>query len=369
MMKNLVYYLIIPAIIFTFFTGCEPPESDSLTAESTEKIKKVIPVEARIVRAKFVEQNITLTGVLKPLRSVDLVGEVSGKITQIYKRVGDAVTTSNVIAQIDDKIPLSNYKHAQAQVLSAETNLKIAQLNLKSDEELFKNGDISELEYQNSLLSVKTAEANHQSALASLSQQEKTYNDTKIISPIAGLISRKYINTGTMVTMNMPLYRVVDLSTLKLEVGVPQEMISRVKRGNQANIAISGLTGRTFTGTVDRISPEADEKTGAFMVEIHVKNTRDNIIKAGMTARLDVTLRTENNRLVVPDHALVSKNDEKYIYKINNKTAYLKRIETGENIGGQVVVNEGVSEGDTIVVVGMKSLGVETPVWIEILHE
>ena len=271
MVKNLISYLIILTIIFSLFSGCEPPESDSPAADSTQETKKVIPVEARIVRAKFVEQNITLTGVMKPLRSVDLVAEVSGKITHVNKRVGDAVTTSDVIARIDDKIPLSNFKHAKAQVLSAETNLKIAQLNLKSDDELFKNGDISELEYQNSFLSVKTAEANHQSALASLSQLQKAYNDTKIISPIAGLISRKYINTGTMVTMNMPLYRVVDLSTLKLEVGIPQEMISRAKRGNQASIAISCLTERTFTGIVDRISPEADEKTGdAVSTEVEI---------------------------------------------------------------------------------------------------
>ena len=49
--------------------------------------------------------------------------------------------------------------------------------------------------------------------------------------------------------------------------------------------------------------------------------------------------------------------------------ASLKQINTGETIGGQVVVNDGVVAGDTIVVVGMKNLGAETPIWIEILHE
>jgi membrane fusion protein (multidrug efflux system) len=172
-----------------------------------------------------------------------------------------------------------------------------------------------------------------------------------------------------MVTMTMPLYRVVDLNTLKLDIGVPQGMISRVRIGNQADITISGLAGQNYTGTVKRISPEADDRTGAFMVEVHVKNTRDHKIKAGMTARIDITFRTENDRLVVPDHALVLKNDKKYIYKIMDKMASLQQINTGETIGGQVVVNDGVVAGDTIVVVGMKNLGAETPIWIEILHE
>ncbi len=368
-MKNIIQRFLFPVLMVAIYYSCAPSESESDSTDSAPAIKNSISVEARVVRAKFVEQNLSLTGVLKPLRAVDLVAEVSGKITRVNKRVGDTVSKTDIIARIDDKVPLSNYQHAQAQVLSAEANLQIAKLNLKSDEDLFNNGDISELEHQNSMLTVKTAEANHQSALASLSQFEKAWQDTRIISPIAGVISRKHINAGTMVMINMPLFRVVDLSTLKLEVGVPQEIISRVRKGNQAQIEISGLAGRKFPGTVERISPEADEKTGAFNVEILVKNTRDNLIKAGMTAKLDVTIRTDNNQIVVPDHAIVFRKNEKFVYKIKNKIAFLEQIDTGETIGGQVVIAGGVSEGDTIVVVGMKNLGVETPVWIEELYE
>jgi RND family efflux transporter MFP subunit len=297
------------------------------------------------------------------------MSEVSGKIIRINRDIGDAVDTKDIIAVIDDNVPRSNYEHAKAQVLSAETNLKIARLNLQSDEELFNNGDISDLEYQNSLLAVKTAEANYQSATASLSRLEKTYNDTRIISPIKGLISRKYVDTGTMVTNNMPVYRVVDLSTLKLRAGVPQEIISRVKRNNQADITISGLNNRRFTGFVHSISPQADEQTGAFMVEIHIKNTPDHQIKAGMTAKVDLMVREDTNRLVIPDYAVVMKNGNNYLYRLNNGRAYLTQLIAGETIGGHIVVLEGVADGDTIAVVGMKNLGVETPVVIEILHE
>jgi RND family efflux transporter MFP subunit len=322
-----------------------------------------------VIQPQSVVQNISLTSVLNPLSSVDLVAELSGKITKINKKLGDFVTTTDVLAVIDDNIPLNNFKQTKAQLLSAETNLKIAQLNLKSDTQLFQNGDISELAYENSQLAVKIAEANHRSALANMSLMKKAYNDTRIKSPISGLISRKTINLGTMVTPNMMIYRVVNLNTLKIEVGIPQEVIGRVKQGNTAEITISGLSRLKFTGVVRHISPQADEKTGAFMTEIHVQNTPDNQIKAGMTARVALTLMTKEKQIVLPDNVVMIKDGAEYVYKISGQRAKLSKIDVGESFGSQIAVDTGISAGDTIVIVGMKNLGVDTQVMIEELHE
>ena len=151
-----IFFLILVVIPGLILLSCEPPQSESETGKEAEKKGKVVPVEAMIVRLTNVEQNIALTGVLQPVHAVDILSEVSGKIIRINKNVGDAVGTRDIIAVVDDNVPRSNYEHAKAQVLSAETNLKIARLNLKSDEELFNNNDISELEYQNSLLASTT---------------------------------------------------------------------------------------------------------------------------------------------------------------------------------------------------------------------
>ena len=278
------------------------------------------------------------------------------------------ITTKNILAIIDDKIPYSNYEQAKAQVLSAENNLNIAKLNKKSDEELYKNGDISKLAYDQSVLTVKTADANHLSARANLSLMQKTYNDTRIKSPISGLVSRKHIELGTMINSNMLVYRVVDLSTLKIEVGLPQALISRVRLNNVAKIKVSALSSQIFEGYVEYISPQADENTGTFAVEIHVKNTKDLIIRAGMTAKIDLILTELDEQLVIPDYALVTKNGNNFIYKVESDTAKLKEIDIAETIGSSVVVANGLNDGDSIVVVGMKNLGTKTKIFIETVH-
>ena len=173
--------------LLSLFISCgkkEDVQNQEIAAQTEttdEKSGQSIAVEALVIKPRTIEQNIPLTGVLKPLHSVDIVAEVSGKVQKIYKKLGNSVTQRDTLAIIDDKVPLSNYRQAKSQVLSAENNLKIAELNLKSDEELFKSGDISQLAYENSQLAVKSAEANRLSALASLSLLEKNYKDTRII--------------------------------------------------------------------------------------------------------------------------------------------------------------------------------------------
>ena len=374
MKSRTIFFNIVVVCLLLVLNSCEKKQVKKQTdkAQTNEysglKNTQRIAVEALIVKPKRVEQNVPLTGVLNPLHSVDIITEVSGKVSAVYKKLGDAVSTKDTLAVIDDKIPLCNYRQAKSQVLSAKINLKIAELNLKSDKELYSNGDISELTYESSKLSVKTAEANHLSALANLSLLEKNYRDTRIMSPINGLISRKNIDLGTMVTPNLPVYRVVDLTILKIEVGVPQSMISLIHVGTKAKIEISALNNQEFTGIVRYISPQADENTGAFIIEVHIQNTNDLKIRAGMTSTINLILTDNREQLVIPDYALVSKNGNNHIYKITNGIAQLTKINIDETIGSQVIVDKGLAEGDTIVVVGMKNLGVDTKVWVEMIH-
>ena len=348
----------------------EMPDSDKAVTSANVSIEESnkIPVEAYVVKKDKVEEKLPFSAVLKPLHSVDIVSEATGKVIKINKELGSFISKNEVLAIIDDVVAKSNFEQAKAQVLTTENNLKIAELNLKSDRQLFENGDISQLEYDNSELAVKTAEANHLAAMANKKFMDKQFQDTRIESPINGVVARKYIELGAMVNPSTPVYRVVDLNVLKLEIGVPQSFISNIEVGDKAEITVSALKNKTYTGFVKYISPQADETTGAFMTEIHVKNTADKKIKAGMSSKVNLVLKTKEEQLIIPNHALITKNGDKNVYKIEKDAAKLFPVSVGESYGSNVVIEEGLVEGDTIVVVGMKNLGMETKVWIETLN-
>jgi len=73
-------------------------------------------------------------------------------------------------------------------------------------------------------------------------------------------------------------------------------------------------------------------------------------------------------KLAIPENALVSRNGERYAYRIEGDRARLTPVVVTEVMGAHAVIGEGLAEGDTVVVVGMKNLGVETLVSIETLH-
>ncbi|MBT4497860.1 MAG: efflux RND transporter periplasmic adaptor subunit [Gemmatimonadetes bacterium] len=345
--------------------AAQAAEVEEMAAEVEERR---VPVEAVVVRSQIVEQTVPLIGLLQPLQMVEVVAEGQGRVEWIGAELGDAVNPVDTLARIDDRIPLSQYLQTKARVLSAENGLEIARLNFESDGELLENGDISALAYRNAELAVKAAEADRLAALAQLSAAEKQYLDTRITSPISGLIARKYIEMGTMVSPGMPIYRVVDLSSLKVEVGVPQALIGRVRRGSPVRVTVGALNGRGFAGTVRFISPQAEEESGAFAVEIQVANVGDLELRAGMTAEVEMSLSEGQKRLAVPESALVSRNGDRYAYRIEGDRARLTPVAVTEVMGAKAVIGKGLAEGDTIVVVGMKNLGVETLVSIETLY-
>ncbi len=131
MNRSIPFIAILSLALFTL--ACEERQPDPSAASETNPspgAKPAVPVEALVVQSRTVAQNVSLTGVLQPIHAVEIVAEVSGKIERIHKELGDRVTPRDTLAVVDDEIPLSRYRQARAQVLSAENNLKIAQVDV-----------------------------------------------------------------------------------------------------------------------------------------------------------------------------------------------------------------------------------------------
>lgn len=359
-MKKRIFTGLTTIFMVLGLTSCS---QDNAGDNPDKKKESIVPVEIISVERKNVSENAEYTGIVEAKYSVDLVAEVSGKIVSVNKKLGAMVSNRDVIASIDDRIPSANYKQAEAQVITAENNLKIAQRNFNSDKDLFKNGDISKLALDNAELAVRTAEASLLQAKALLSVAKKSYDDTKIISPVSGYIAREYVDLGTMVNQGSQVYRIVDLSTLKVKIGVPQSVIGRLKRGASSIVTISSLNNMKLNGQVDFISPQADERTGTFQAEITIRNNGE--IKAGVTASVNLLIKGDNQEISVPDYAVVTRDNKPFVYKVEGDRAKLTPVTLNGTYGQVVVINSGIKEGDKIVVTGLKNLGLNTKINIE----
>lgn len=365
-------YIRIITLTLVFLSFLLNSCSEKEKAEATESTKRVtqkrIPVEAMIVKKQIIRRKVTFSALLEPIHSVDIISEVSGKVMRIEKELGQYVNKRDTLAYIDHEIAYSRYRQAQAQFLSAKNNLQIARLNLESDSLLFKSGDISTLAFKSTQLALKNAEANLLAAGSALTVAAKALRDTRIRTPFPGLISRSYIDLGKMVQPGQALYHVVDLSVIKATISLPQDVISYVKPGSGAQVTVSALGGQTFEGRLEFISPQADEASGSFAAEIHFPNQHKSGVRAGMTAKVTLFISDPQNRITVPREALIQDNGSVHIYKVQGKTAKLTDVEIAGNFGPQTIVSKGLAEGDTVVTVGHKQLGINSVISIEILH-
>ena len=347
-------------------TSCAPQEdADSgVTADAVVDTVRAVPVRARVVQQEHVEEAVEVTGVIAPHRAVDVVGEAGGRLIRVPAAVGHRVAAGDTLAVIDDRVAASRLEHARAQVLSARNKLKIARLNFESDRQLLDSGDISRLAFETSRFAVKSAEAELKSNQAELSRARKGFEDTRLTSPIDGWVSRKHVEPGAMMSVGKAAYRVVDLTTMKIKLGIPQTAIGRVTPGGSVRITVDALGGRTFDGHVRYVSPQAEEDTGAFPVEVHLPNTPGMTIRAGMAARCRVILGDSGLQFVVPGNAVVARDGKEYVYRIGDGIARLAEVETRETFGALVAVEAGLEEGDSIVVEGMNRLGAATHVTV-----
>jgi len=371
-MRKSILFIYLISFTLLIFISCAQEETgqEQVTEAVSEEVPvRGIPVEVLVIKKQVLRQEVSLSGVIQPIHKVDIVSEVSGKVTRIVKDLGQRITHRDTLAYIDDEIPHSNYKQSQAQWLSAKNNLKIAQLNLSSDRSLFDSGDISELAFQSSQLVLKTAEANLLSAKAALTLAKKGYSDTRITSPFSGQISRSHLDLGMMVQPGMVLYQVVDLSTMKLELGLSQDIIRFLQVGSDVQLSISALDGKRFKGSVKFVSPAADEVSGTFAAEIHIPNPANSGIRAGMTARAILFLSDPEPLIAVPDEALIRYNGTADIYRVEQGKAIITNVSLGSKRGAHTVINTGLASGDTIVVVGQNQLGQNSKVWIEAVHQ
>ncbi len=370
-MKNKLKSIFLFAIFLLIISACSNDADKNSTVKSnsgkTEQRpkEKIVSVEIMKIKKESVQQKITYTAIASAINTVDIVAEVSGKVIESKKSLGEYITKKDILAVIDFTIPKSNYEQAKAQVISAENNLNVTKLNFSSDSTLYASNDISEFAFKNSASQLKNAQAQLLSAKAQLSVAKKSFEDTKIKSPINGFIARKYIEIGTMINPGTPIYRVVDLSKIKLNFGVPQSVVSQIKIGSKAKLHFSSVNNLTLNGIVKFISPQANEKTGTFEIEIQADNT-NNIVRAGFTSKVTLFLTTPENRITVPDYAVINKAEDTYVYVVKNKKAILTKVKLDGRFGDRVIVENGLSEGDIIVIGGMKNLGINTKIKIGI---
>ncbi len=273
---------------------------------------------------------VSATGTVNAVTTVLVGTQVSGTIKHIYVDFNSSVKKGQIIAQIDPSTFEAQVEQAGANLLSARANVEKSQTALfdakrtfERNRELFSKNliakselETSETTYETSKAQMGVAKAQLAQAEAALRQAEINFRNTKILSPVDGIVVSRNIDTGQTVAASFQtptLFTIAqDLTKMQINTNVSEADIGKIKDGQSVEFTVDAYPETTFKGSVWQIrnAPIIVQNVVTYDVVIKVDN-RELKLKPGMTANVSIITEIKKDILRIPNAALRFKPSEK----------------------------------------------------------
>ncbi len=246
----------------------------------------------------------------------------------------------NQLLKVDDAL-------FQSQLIAAKAAYSTAKTNYERFQNASASEGISKVQVESSWLQMKSAESQ-------LKQLEVAISRCAYRAPFSGTITQRSVEVGSMAGQGA-VGRLTDVSSLKLQINVPESDILHFKTGTRVNVTTDLYPGVAFSGLVEFVSNRGDDSHN-YQVSVRVPNSGKNALKAGMYGQVSLNQDLGKEALLIPRTALLGSVRKPQVYTIVDNKAILKDIVTGRNNGTQIEVLEGLKAGDKIVTGGQINL-------------
>jgi RND family efflux transporter MFP subunit len=346
-MKTFKITLILALILGVIIAGLIHNKAQSDMKTKRPDMLSAFPVSVMTVTKEKLSDNLSLVGIIVGYNDVAIVSETQGRVISVQAKVSDYKSAGSVMVQVDDELKQANFK-------TSEANYEKAKKDLARNEELFKDKTISESQIESTRLAFQSAEGQYIIARRQLT-------DTKITTPISGVVTSRLVDVGNYVQPGMTIANVVDISKLKIKVNVAERDAFKLKAGDKVEVTTDVYPGVTFDAGIDNISAKADE-AHTYPVEMILQNPKDHPLKAGMFCRVSFISINSASSLSILRGALVGSIKKPQVYVVENGKAKLRDVIVGESVGTKLEILKGLNEGETIVVNGQNNLQDDVPV-------
>lgn len=312
-----------------------------IAAKSKNDKIEAFPVTITTVGNENVSNTLVLVGTITANNDVAIVSEAAGRVTGVYARVGDYKSAGSVLFQLDSELKLAAFK-------TAESNYNKTKKDFERYEVLFKNNSVTDAQYENAKLAYQAAEGQYVFA-------KREYSDTKITTPISGIVTAKMVDIGNYVNKGVPVANVVDISKLKVKLNVAEKDAFKLKNGDEVHVSTDVYPGIEFKGRIESISSKGDD-AHTYPVEITLPNSKENPLRAGMFGKIEFVSIKDSKSLVIPREALVGSIKDAQVFIVNNGIAQLRNVTIGSAFESFLEIKSGISQGEQIVVSGQNNL-------------
>lgn len=366
-----------------------------------------VPVEVARVTPRDFTHRLEALGTVQAIREAAVGVKVSGPVSEIPPAIelGATVDRGALLAEIGPTPFRIDMRHREALVARGRAmvrtrqteivrqkslininrdKLRLAQAEFERFQSLFEEGGISRQEVERAELALRrtqeemeraesglreaeaqlaVAEAELASAQAELAQARDALADTQVRAPFPGIISEKNVALGEQVAPGRVLFRLADITTVKVLIRIPADDIGFLHAGAKADITLTGFP-EPFAGRVENISPRADTETRTYPVEVYVENRGPRLLLPGMFARASIPVRSYPEAILIPRASVLIEDGAPVVFIADTEqgTAHRRSITIARTFGAQHLVAQGLEQGDLLVVTGHRLLRDGAPI-------
>jgi RND family efflux transporter MFP subunit len=344
---------VFSLLSFLVLVSCSQGKSGEQHAGSA------IPIKTGKVRHLQEREFVSVSGtVTSPEAPVQVSFLVSGKVIEVGPREGDYVKKGQLLAVID---PL-DYKLA-LQAASAQAGQAKVALDRSKDEYarmkfLYETRSLAENDFEKFKAAWLSAKQQVDQAIANQKLAQKRLSDASLYSPTAGFISRRSIEPGQTASPGIPVFEIVKLDPVEINVGVPETDIHLVRVGQTATVTIPALPTESFEGKVRIVNVSADPATRTYMTRIAVPNPA-HILRVGMVAEARIQGDRMIDLMTLPAETILRDPQGAtivFVYYPEQQRVYAKRVETGVVYGREIAIKSGLSGDEAVVFAGQEKL-------------
>ena len=346
--KHVIYALLIIGIGKLIYYRIS--ENKNAKKDATEKGggKGKLPsrVSGIVMTPQVFNDNLSLSGSIEANEQVDIRSEVSGIVESINFSEGSHVSKGQILVKVNDL-------ELRAQLNKARTAQTLASENERRAKLLLQKEAISQEEYDIASADFKSAQSESQLVAAQLAK-------TTIRAPFSGTIGLRSISKGTYVTPTTVVATLVNTSQVKITFSIPEKYASQMKTGTAFTFNVAG-SDEKFNAKIYAIEPGIEVETRTLRVRAIADNQQGKLLP-GTFANVSLPLEKINDALLAPTQALIPIQNGKKVFISKNGKAKEVVVETGARTRTDVLITNGLHEGDTLLTTGVMSLKDGAPV-------
>jgi RND family efflux transporter MFP subunit len=284
-------------------------------------------------------QDIGGGGIVYPLQEENISYPIAERALAVLVAPGDHVTANQPLIRLDMAVLNAQIGQAKKDVTSASDYLNTVRASR----------DTVAIAQAQQLYNLAVDKYDALEAEASSS----TLHNGTVISPINGIVTSLYIAPGEIFAANRTMIVIMDESAVIVRAEIPLAYLTQVHLGQMATVTPSSLPGINLQGKISTIIPQADSQTDTFEIWVMVANPQQMLLP-GMNAF--VHIHNEGKALGVPRLAVLNPERESIVFIVRNQHAYIQKVQVVARSVATLFVNNGISAGDRVVLVGANDL-------------